>query len=187
MPRANYGAIKDVCTSVRIALRMRPADATLAILAIDRDSDRQQRFIDVLHKVDVLPEAIDFRWTYANPSLARGEKDDRPISTLGPHISYTLGLMAGRAEVQGVKAEVVLFCGIFDVAHSLLDFCQNRGGRAVVVFPRSLLDHRWAWVGLGNAACPIEFVDFEPEFSKVFGIPFPSGWKKGGASGLAGI
>jgi hypothetical protein len=186
-PRACYSAINSFCAKVRSDHGMQPAAATLALLAVDPVSDKQQRFIDVLRKAQIAPEAIDFRWTYAGMAESRGDREEKSVSTLAPNVCYALGLLAGRAEAQGGKAEVVVVGGAFGIAHSLLDFCQNRHGRAVVVFPRSMLDHRWSWIGLGTSDCPIEYVDLEPESAAVFGAPFPSTWRKEGVTGLAGI
>jgi hypothetical protein len=169
-PKTSYQAILSVCERIRAKHSMRPADATIASMAVDLRSEKQLRFVDALKKMGITVDPIDYRWAYVGSAGNHNDDQDRPPSSLAPQVTYILGLLAGRAEATGVKAEVLVVAGVFDIYRSLLDFVQNRGGKAVLAFPRAMLDHRWAWQGLGTAECAIEYEDLEPDAEEIFGV-----------------
>jgi len=169
-PKTNYQALLNLCEEVRKKHGLRPADATVASMAVDLRSEKQLRFVDALSKMGMVTDPVDYRWAQVGSIGGRPDEQERPHSSMGAQVGYILGLVAGRSQALGVQAEVIVVTGVFDVYRSMLDLVQSRGGRAVLMFPRSMLDYRWSWVGLGTADCPVVFEDLEPHAEVVFGV-----------------
>lgn len=190
-PRTNYQALIKLSDAWRVAHGMRPASARIALLAVDTRSEKQAKFAEALAKMGISADPMDYRWAFAGSIEERPDKQDRSVGTLAMQITYLLGLIAGRAEVLGETPHAVIVTGVFDIYRGLLDFVQHRNGKVVLAFPKSMLDHRWNWVGLGSEECPIQFVNLEGDSLDLFGVDFPSSWPRGGTAmatnGLAGI
>jgi hypothetical protein len=169
-PKTNYQNLLGLLEEIRSRHGMRPAEATIASMAVDLRSDKQLRFVEALGKLGMITDPIDYRWGFVGIVGSRPDEQERSVSSMAPQVAYMLGLLAGRGEVTGDKPEILVVTGVFDIYRSLLDFVQNRGGKAVLVFPRSMLDHRWSWEGLGSPDCSIGFEDLEPHAEKVFGV-----------------
>jgi hypothetical protein len=172
-PNTDYKALRLLCGEIRRKHDMQlEAGATIAAVAVDENSDKQRRFVDALGKMGIKTDAVKYQWAYVGQVGGQLEKGELPpTQSLAAGVTYWMGLIAGRAEVQGVQPEMLIVTGVFDIYRSLLDFVQFRGGKAVLLFPRSMLDHRWfTQGGLGTSECPIKFEDLEPYGADVFGI-----------------
>ncbi len=144
----------------------RPAEATLAVAAVDPLSEQQRRFTDALVRRKIIVQSVDYRHAYvSNPRAFLGDRPDRPISSVAAQLSYVIGLLAARKD-----PEVVVVSGAFELFKPLSDFVQVRGGKAAIAFFRQFLDPRWGSVGLFDASFPIMWIDLGDSAESLLGV-----------------
>jgi hypothetical protein len=81
---------------------------------------------------------------------------------------------------------LVVVTDAFDVYYPLLDYVQNRKGKAMIAFFRRGMEDRWQRAGLFDDDSPISFYDLSEDAKAIVGADLASslGAKEGG-KGLA--
>ena len=182
----DYEALASVLRSETEGAGVGSPSVVYAPVALDPRSDSQRRFVDALRGLGIAADPIDYRHTFVSlPGGPHGDRLDKPVSTLAPWLIHAVGLMARHAE-----PTVVVVSGGFEPYWPLLDFVNNRGGRAFIAFFRRYLDARWTqFAALGEAGSPIGWIDLEPAAAEILGCEFasPGGSAEAPGTGLGAI
>jgi hypothetical protein len=181
----SYRELLTLTEQTRKQFGLRPADATVAAVALDPSSEPQRRFVDAISNMGISVEEVDYRDSYVSLPGGYVERQERPVSSLSPSLAYLIGLVAERSD----KPQVVVVSGSFDLYGPLLDFVNTRGGDAVLCFFKSFLDKRWTHrAGVLNSDSPIRFVDLDPHGQALVGMDLSGSRSAVGRSkGLASI
>jgi hypothetical protein len=179
----NYGALLEYLAEIRATLGFRPAETCLAVAAIDELSEAQGRFVQALQRLGIVVHRINWRQALnAPPPGTAGERV--PLgSSLAPQIAYVLGLLASRE-----NPEVLVVSSNFHLYHPLIDFVQERRGKAALVFFEQFLDHRWEAVRPWEKS-GLKFVGLDSASPKLLGVDLTSsgGGDRATPDGLAAL
>ena len=169
-PNFSYRDCFDVLKESRASRGFAPSENSLALATVDPDSEGQSRFITAISRFDILVEPIDFKDASVTlPLIGDSDRSERRyIRTLAPHITYVLGLLAGRAEERKAKPSVIVVTRAFELFGSLQDFV-NRGGEAAIAFFRRYLDPRFGLAGLFEADSKVKFIDLDEHSERILG------------------
>lgn len=141
--RTNFNELLRCVNEARMQKGMSEAQLRLAYAAHDSASMKQDAFLGALRASGV--DAIE-RLPYTHclvTEIGEAFYKSRRASSVAPNVAYALGVLAGRAQALAKIPECVIVTGVFDVAWALHDFVKNRGGKAMLVWPKMLLDSRW--------------------------------------------
>jgi len=163
----NFRALHARLASIRREAGMRPASKSIVSLAVDPESEPQQRFTGALRAANFEVDAIDYRDTTLSvrpgSSAAGG---DIPV-TIAPRICFGLGAQLRHQQ----PADVIIVSHDFQLSLALVDFASRlEGSRIVLAFWQDMIDPRWTYSRTFERTPSIRFVDLGPHSSELVGF-----------------
>jgi hypothetical protein len=154
-----------------------------AFVAINPEHEGQQKFCAFLRGQGFTVDETDFRDAFVLPNR------EHSYQRLSTRLAYISGMLAAPYDKKGKPRELphlVVVTDAFDMYFPLLDYAQNRSGRATIAFFRRGMEDRWQRAGLFDDDSPIKFWDLSEDAKAIVGADLTSslGSKEGG-KGLA--
>lgn len=164
-----------------------PFEKMLAFVAINPEHEGQQKFCAYLRGQRFTVDETDFRDAFVLPNR------EFPYQRLSTRLTYVAGMLTAPYDKDGQGnlrereiPHLVVVTDAFDVYYPLLDYVQNRKGKAMIAFFRRGMEDRWQRAGLFDDDSPIKFCDLSDDAKAIVGADLASslGAKEGG-KGLA--
>ena len=161
------------------------AQKTVAFLTYNPNDQRTSKFHETLKRNDFLVVRCPYVDVGVTPSTS-GEretiKQGGPVRSLAVPLSYAIGQLAERQDGESQSGQIVAVTGAHEIVIALQAFVE-RGGQAVVAWPRSLLDPIWTHhdaLSVFDDSSRVSFFDLGPYAREIFGVDIPA--SEGGES-----
>ena len=169
-----YSKLRALLISERTDQNWEPADAFIALVSANEESEGQQRFSTMLTRSGFETDVSSYRDNYVSLPAGRKpadfydqnkDKRERPLVSLAPRLTYALGLLARYTEPQ-----VLIVSHAFELYWPMLNFARrNQRARVGLAFFGSLLDYRWKQGGLFDSESPIKLFDLDYHSAELLG------------------
>ena len=164
----DYGALRRRLEAFRASRGWRPASLSTILMAIDPNSEGQQRFMSMLSHSGFEPDVVHFRETFVSAPPGRNftEMFGKSIVSLAARIAYIAGLMARHPE-----AQLLVVCHSFELYSPLTDLRRRAPkGKVGIAYFGSLLDYRWKSAELLDGNLDVEFLDLDQHSKELVGV-----------------
>lgn len=170
----DYSYLKKLLDNFRAEADWNPATTTTILLSSNPETERHQKFRQMLEKAGFETEDIWYQDTFIStpPGRSHWEFRDRQLISLSSRLSFITALMTRYND-----CHYMLVTHAFELYAPLLELRRRvPKSRVGIAYFRSLMDHRWKPVGLfsddQDKKQNIEFFDLEPFGPELVGFNF---------------
>jgi hypothetical protein len=164
----DYARLGERLEAIRRDAGWRESKLTTVLLAMDPNSEGQQRFQTMLRHSGFEPDVIHYRNAFVSlsPGRSPGEMGSKPTISLASRVAYIAGLMARHTD-----PNFLVVSHSFELYGPLTDLKQRvPDGRVGVAYFASLIDYRWRSAGLIDGELDVEFFDLDPFSQDLLGV-----------------
>lgn len=164
----DYARLHERLEALRKEAGWRESKLNTILLAMDPNSEGQQRFQSMVRHSGFEPHVVYYRDAFVSlpPGRSPSEITSKPMISLAARVAYIVGLMARHPD-----PHLLVATHSFELCGPLVDLKQRvPDGRVGLAYFGSLLDYRWRAAGLTDGELGVEFFDLDPFARDLLGV-----------------